>query len=148
MSKFHLSKIEETYSCWKSTYWMAGLAPEAVHFFKFILILVLYSLCMTVFVRRLSINSYNAGSRLIFHMLQELPVRHAVPKRRNRHPSIGPGCSVPDDIRGLLCSPQRYTPCSTMVSVVLSAEICAGGAFSQRGWLWLDDTGYSTGSSR
>ena len=34
-----------------STYWMAGLAPEAVHFFKFLLILVLYSLAMTLFVR-------------------------------------------------------------------------------------------------
>jgi len=37
-----------------STYWMAGLAPDAAHFFKFLLILVLYSLAMTLFVRSLS----------------------------------------------------------------------------------------------
>lgn len=30
---------------------MAGLAPEAVNFFKFLLVLVLYSICMTLFVR-------------------------------------------------------------------------------------------------
>jgi len=34
-----------------STYWMAGLAHDAVHFFKFLLVLVLYSLAMTLFVR-------------------------------------------------------------------------------------------------
>ena len=33
---------------------MAGLAPDAAHFFKFLLILVLYSLAMTLFVRFLS----------------------------------------------------------------------------------------------
>jgi len=30
---------------------MAGLAPSAENYFKFILILVLYSICMTLFVR-------------------------------------------------------------------------------------------------
>ena len=29
---------------------MAGLSPNAAHFFKFLLILVLYSLAMTLFV--------------------------------------------------------------------------------------------------
>lgn len=33
-----------------STYWMAGLAPDAAHFFKFLLILVLYTLALTLFV--------------------------------------------------------------------------------------------------
>ena len=33
-----------------STYWMAGLAPDAAHFFKFLFILVLYTLAMTLFV--------------------------------------------------------------------------------------------------
>jgi ABC-2 type transporter len=33
-----------------STYWMAGLAPHAANFFKFLLILVLYTICMTLFV--------------------------------------------------------------------------------------------------
>lgn len=30
---------------------MAGLAPDAEHFFKFLFILVLYTLAMTLFVR-------------------------------------------------------------------------------------------------
>lgn len=34
-----------------STYWMAGLSHEAAHFFKFLFILVLYTLVMTLFVR-------------------------------------------------------------------------------------------------
>ena len=33
-----------------STYWMAGLASDAAHFFKFLFILVLYTLAMTLFV--------------------------------------------------------------------------------------------------
>lgn len=33
-----------------STYWMAGLAPDAAHFFKYLFILVLYTLAMTLFV--------------------------------------------------------------------------------------------------
>jgi hypothetical protein len=35
----------------RSTYWMAGLAPDAAHFFKFLLILVLYTIAMTLWVR-------------------------------------------------------------------------------------------------
>jgi hypothetical protein len=33
------------------TYWMAGLAPDAARFFKFLFILILYSLGMTFWVR-------------------------------------------------------------------------------------------------
>lgn len=33
------------------TYWMAGLAHDAAHYFKFLFILVLFSLAMTLFVR-------------------------------------------------------------------------------------------------
>ena len=33
-----------------SAYWMAGLAPHAVNFFKFLLVLVLYTTVMTLFV--------------------------------------------------------------------------------------------------
>ncbi|KAI9508809.1 hypothetical protein F5148DRAFT_1351131 [Russula earlei] len=32
------------------TYWMAGLAPHPANFFKFLLILVLFTICMTLFV--------------------------------------------------------------------------------------------------
>ena len=33
-----------------STYWMAGLAPHAANFFKYLLILVLFTIAMTLFV--------------------------------------------------------------------------------------------------
>jgi hypothetical protein len=33
-----------------SAYWMGGLAPHAANFFKFLFILVLYTICMTLFV--------------------------------------------------------------------------------------------------
>lgn len=33
-----------------SVYWMAGLAHDAAHFFKFLFILVLYTLAMTLYV--------------------------------------------------------------------------------------------------
>jgi len=33
-----------------SVYWMAGLAPDAAHFFKFLFVLVLYTFAMTLFV--------------------------------------------------------------------------------------------------
>ena len=33
-----------------SVYWMAGLAHDAAHFFKFLFILVLYTLAMTLWV--------------------------------------------------------------------------------------------------
>ena len=36
------------------TYWMAWLAHDAAHYFKFLLILVLYTLLMTLFVCPLS----------------------------------------------------------------------------------------------
>ena len=39
------------------TYWMAGLAPDAAHFFKFLFILVLYTLAMTLFVSSSSSRS-------------------------------------------------------------------------------------------
>jgi ATP-binding cassette, subfamily G (WHITE), member 2 len=42
---------------WSSTYWMAGLAHDAAHFFKFLFILVLYSIAMTLFVRPLLFSS-------------------------------------------------------------------------------------------
>jgi hypothetical protein len=33
-----------------SVYWMAGLAPDAAHFFKFLFVLVLFTFAMTLFV--------------------------------------------------------------------------------------------------
>jgi len=36
--------------CLSSTYWMAGLSPDAARFFKFLLILVLYAISMALYV--------------------------------------------------------------------------------------------------
>lgn len=126
-----------------STYWMAGLAPEAVHFFKFILILVLYSLCITLFVRLLSLLSVLQGLADLLRS-SEFFLRDTVPKRRHRYPPVGFVCFIPDDLRRLLRPSRRYTTCPPMASMALPAEVCVGGAFGQRGWLWLDDRGHLT----
>lgn len=75
---------------------MAGLAPEAVHFFKFILILALYSLCMTLFVRSFSpiVLQYLAD----FPRCLEFSIRNTVSKRWHRHPPVGLVCPIPDDL--------------------------------------------------
>ncbi|KAF8881935.1 hypothetical protein CPB84DRAFT_1791330 [Gymnopilus junonius] len=54
------------------TYWMAGLAPEAVHFFKFLLILVLYSLAITLFNFLLGTLFQNGGIAILLSALSAL----------------------------------------------------------------------------
>ncbi|KAF9484945.1 hypothetical protein BDN70DRAFT_871937 [Pholiota conissans] len=54
------------------TYWMAGLAPEAVNFFKFLLILVLYSLCITLFNFLLGTLFQNGGIAILLSALSAL----------------------------------------------------------------------------
>ncbi|KAF8968306.1 hypothetical protein BDZ97DRAFT_1974236 [Flammula alnicola] len=54
------------------TYWMAGLAPDAVHFFKFLLILVLYSLSMTLFNFLLGTLFQNGGIAILLSALSAL----------------------------------------------------------------------------
>ncbi|KAF8188323.1 ABC-2 type transporter-domain-containing protein [Pholiota molesta] len=54
------------------TYWMAGLAPDAVNFFKFLLILVLYSLCMTLFNFLLGTLFQNGGIAILLSALSAL----------------------------------------------------------------------------
>lgn len=73
-----------------SVYWMAGLAPDAAHFFKFLFILVLFAFAMTLFVRYNSILSpawILAHSRHII-LSTELPARLYLPQRRYCHPLI------------------------------------------------------------
>lgn len=41
---------DEFVSFFISAYWMGGLAPHAANYFKFLLILVLYTICMALFV--------------------------------------------------------------------------------------------------
>ncbi|PPQ63344.1 hypothetical protein CVT24_006717 [Panaeolus cyanescens] len=54
------------------TYWMAGLAPEAANFFKFLLILVLYSLAMTLFNFLLGTLFQNGGIAILLSALSAL----------------------------------------------------------------------------
>ena len=49
------------------TYWMAGLAPDAAHFFKFLFILVLYTLAMTLFVS----SSSSRSSLITNHLVKQ-----------------------------------------------------------------------------
>ncbi|KAI0737947.1 ABC transporter [Daedaleopsis nitida] len=54
------------------TYWMAGLAHDAAHFFKFLLILVLYSLAMTLFNFLLACLFRNGGIAILISALTAL----------------------------------------------------------------------------
>lgn len=57
-----------------STYWMTGLAPHPANFFKFLLVLVLYTISMTLFVTfffSLLLRSYRSHRRL---SLRRLPL--------------------------------------------------------------------------
>ncbi|KDR81917.1 hypothetical protein GALMADRAFT_240228 [Galerina marginata CBS 339.88] len=54
------------------TYWMAGLAPDPAHFFKFLLILVLYSLAMTLFNFLLGTLFQNGGIAILLSALSAL----------------------------------------------------------------------------
>ncbi|KAJ8489159.1 hypothetical protein ONZ45_g13687 [Pleurotus djamor] len=54
------------------TYWMAGLAPDAEHFFKFLFILVLYTLAMTLFNFLLGTLFNNGGIAILLSALSAL----------------------------------------------------------------------------
>jgi ABC-type multidrug transport system ATPase subunit/ABC-type multidrug transport system permease subunit len=54
------------------TYWMAGLAPSAVHFFKFLLVLVLYTLTMTLYNFLLGTFFKNGGIAILLSALSAL----------------------------------------------------------------------------
>ncbi|KAF8531632.1 ABC-2 type transporter-domain-containing protein [Gautieria morchelliformis] len=54
------------------TYWMAGLAHDAAHFFKFLLILVLYSIAMTLFNFLLACLFRNGGVAILLSALTAL----------------------------------------------------------------------------
>ncbi|EIW85570.1 hypothetical protein CONPUDRAFT_118487 [Coniophora puteana RWD-64-598 SS2] len=54
------------------TYWMAGLAHDAAHFFKFLFILVLYTLVMTLFNFLLGTLFYNGGIAILISALSAL----------------------------------------------------------------------------
>ncbi|KAI0700493.1 hypothetical protein C8T65DRAFT_657534 [Cerioporus squamosus] len=54
------------------TYWMAGLAHDAAHFFKFLFILVLYTLAMTLFNFLLACVFRNGGIAILVSALTAL----------------------------------------------------------------------------
>ncbi|KAF8638787.1 hypothetical protein AX17_001846 [Amanita inopinata Kibby_2008] len=54
------------------TYWMAGLAPHAANFFKFLFILVLYTLSMALFNFLLGTLFYNGGIAILLSALSAL----------------------------------------------------------------------------
>ncbi|KAF8810062.1 hypothetical protein BYT27DRAFT_7135337 [Phlegmacium glaucopus] len=54
------------------TYWMAGLSPNAAHFFKFLLMLVLYSLAMTLYNFLLGTFFKNGGIAILLSALSAL----------------------------------------------------------------------------
>ncbi|CCM05760.1 uncharacterized protein FIBRA_07993 [Fibroporia radiculosa] len=54
------------------TYWMVGLAPEAANFFKFLFILVLYTLAMTLFNFLLACLFRNGGIAILLSALLAL----------------------------------------------------------------------------
>ncbi|THG93821.1 hypothetical protein EW145_g8270, partial [Phellinidium pouzarii] len=54
------------------TYWMAGLADDAAHFFKFLFILVLYSLAMTLYNFLLACFFQNGGVAILLSALSAL----------------------------------------------------------------------------
>ncbi|KAJ3891331.1 hypothetical protein GG344DRAFT_77017 [Lentinula edodes] len=54
------------------TYWMAGLAPDAAHFFKFLFILVLYTLALTLFNFLLGTLFRNGGIAILLSALTAL----------------------------------------------------------------------------
>jgi hypothetical protein len=101
---------------------MAGLAHDAAHFFKFLFIIVLYTLVMTLFVRRYIV--YRILPPLItdrpYHT--ELLIRNAIPKRRDCHSTFRTFRTLPDDLCWFLCPPCFDTACLAMAAMALPTQ--------------------------
>lgn len=76
---------------------MAGLAPHADRFFKFLFVLVLFALAMTLFVG----NHTSIRSQQLMQSL-EFPVGGYIPQRRRSNPALFPLEFIHDDIRRFL----------------------------------------------
>jgi hypothetical protein len=107
---------------------MAGLAPDAARYFKFLFILVLYTLVMTLFVR--PVSSHNLLVLISFCML-ELSARDLVHKRGHRYPSVSTYCTVPDDLCRFFCPSQYDNACSPMAAMALSTQVHVGSAMCE-----------------
>lgn len=124
---------------------MAGLAHDAAHFFKFLFILILYSLAMTLFVSPLR-NTICPHSNT--QLPPEFPPGDSLPEWRHRDTPLCSLCSLSDDFCWLFRAPQRHTPRSSLAAVDLSLKIYPRGFISQRGRLWIDDRRYPSGCAR
>lgn len=124
---------------------MAGLAHDAAHFFKFLFILILYSLAMTLFVSPL-LHTISPHSNT--QLPPEFPLGDSLPEWRHCDTPLCSLCSLSDDFCWLFCAPQRHTPRSSLAAVDLSLKIHPRGFISQRGRLWIDDRRYPSGCAR
>ena len=98
---------------------MAGLSADAAHFFKFLFVLVLYTLAMTLFVRVFVVDTCLA---FLTDQFAELPSCDALPQWRHRHSHLGSDGVIPDDLRWLLCPPEFHSAGATMVAMVVSPK--------------------------
>ena len=135
---------------------MAGLAPHAANFFKFLLILVLFTICMTLFVTFLSRPSsaccFTHAFSLLFSMCsfrpKEFPSWLGYIRRRPRAPSQRAGGIIPDDLRGLLRPPRLDSAGAAVAAVDVPAQVCARGADGERSQLGASNPGRSAGRAR
>jgi hypothetical protein len=99
---------------------MAGLAPHAANFFKFLFVLVLYSMAMTLFVSHSKLKCEpftELGPKIEFFAW------YIIREWGHRYLTLSFVCAIPDDVRRFLCAPRLYTACSAVATVVVPAEI-------------------------
>ena len=126
---------------------MAGLAPHAANYFKFLLILVLYTISMALFVR-LSLPPLPFLFLRLTLLGQEFPPWLGHIGRRPRDPSQRDNGTVPNDVCGLL-RPSRLDPAGAAVAAVdVSAQVCARGVIGERGQLGASDPRRIAGRAR
>jgi hypothetical protein len=127
---------------------MAGLAPHPTNFFKFLLILVLFTIAMTIFVR--SFPSPRLFIKPILTPVRpaEFPTRSIYIQRRSRPPARRADWAIPNDVCGVLRPPQLDPASAAVATVDVPAQVCARGARGQRGQLGARDTGYPSRRAR
>ena len=103
---------------------MAGLAHDAAHFFKFLFVLVLYSIAMTLFVYPHTFFH----RRLTDIMLLELPPCMPIPQWRSRHFAECTYSTLPADLCWVLCTPWCHTTGAPMATMARTAQIYTRGA--------------------
>jgi len=107
---------------------MTGLSPEAVRFFKFLLILVLYSLAMTILNFLLAVNFRNGGIAILISSLFNLfAMTFAGFCKSTLEPLNVFGGLLSNVYPPLSCPFRRYTCGSTMVAVAVPSEILSRG---------------------